>query len=867
MDCDEKRLLKRMVPSGFIGYLNMPILSRMEEEQLDELERDATSELQRSLGQGYGNTGEANGVEVSGAAGTNTARLRSRIALAVETTSSGVQKSKPENFRIFFHVLTKDHALADLIWNQQTRQELRMALENEIQSIQRVTESRGGIDHIAWNHQQFTVEYPSLDNEVKVGTVYMRLWLQAGDGFIKSWEEPYRLFELLFRRFLCELDRNAMVCFTTQGYFNLPSSLILSRFCLNSWILQVTIMCIRCLERLYAIHANVIGPFSDIMILVRSMASTKNSETQHRLLGLVATLLGVSADEDRHGKISIPENAEQLLNVECIGQLCQFVAWGHTNGEQVGNLLTTMLGAAEQQRRMITDGTHDGPGGKPSDGTDFTNDKPSSGSGLASDASCPPVWFVSSTGRTPPPPETIRGPFRVSELMSMMENGSLSPYDQVTASHVEDYNEDEDEPESTESGASMIKDAHIDTGKWRRINQVWQLRWQLCADGNSAGIYGPSEVALMALMALTRLVDLHRSLDSRGVPFFPVPIAKRLLCGLSHETSRGASSEAAMNTDPSDSFLPILSQSLLCNDHRAVASAAELLHKLMLHNEDAVSKFYLTGVFLFSLNYTGNNFRPLAELLHATHLKQHFRSGFAAAADDSELPLKERSILGNMLPDGMLFILVNYGIERFTEIFVGNFDTPEVIWNLEMRQHLVEMIRQHLGDFPKRLWQNTTAQYEYCPIPGIAYQRLEKEIFCHNYYLNNLCDEVRFPDWPIAEPVEVFRACLEEWKLQLRRDAAKEEDAQEEARIVLSLKSGDGSKELRKAYRGLARKYHPDKVSKSETMSSLLRIFITCSLTSLLYCAHSIFRIPLGVLSLKPSRKRTSYSSPWLKVV
>jgi hypothetical protein len=180
----------------------------MEEEQLDELERDAVSEARRSAQ--LAGVDDKDVVEASGASGTNTARLRSRVAQAVET-SGGDQKSDPENFRIFFHVLTKDHALADLIWNQQTRQELRMALENEIQSIQRATESRGGIDHIAWNHQQFSVEYPSLDSEVKVGTVYMRLWLQAGDGFIKSWEEPYRLFELLFRRFLCELDRNSTV--------------------------------------------------------------------------------------------------------------------------------------------------------------------------------------------------------------------------------------------------------------------------------------------------------------------------------------------------------------------------------------------------------------------------------------------------------------------------------------------------------------------------------------------------------------------------------------------------------------------------------------------------------------------------------
>jgi DnaJ homolog subfamily C member 13 len=95
---------------------------------------------------------------------------------------------------------------------------------------------------------------------------------------------------------------------------------------------------------------------------------------------------------------------------------------------------------------------------------------------------------------------------------------------------------------------------------------------------------------------------------------------------------------------------------------------------------------------------------------------------------------------------------------------------------------------------------------------SVVYKRLEKEIFCHNFYLSNLCDESRFPNWPISEPVEVFRACLEQFKKQLSRNEEEEEEALQKAAKVLNLKSGDGSKELRKAYRTLARKYHPDKV-------------------------------------------------------
>ena len=536
-------------------------------------------------------------------------------------------------------------------------------------------------------------------------------------------------------------------------------------------------MVIRCLEKLYAVHAANIGPFTDVMILVQTMSSTKSIETQHRLLGLLATVLGVGRSHDDDATANIPENAEQLLNMESIGQLCQFVAWGHTDRAQVGNILALSIGA---KQALLTDGTDAGP---------------SSGSSpqAPNDSGCPPVWFIASTGKIPPPPELIRGPFRVSDLVRMMESGDLSPYDLVTTTHVEEYDFDVDTETALE--------AQIDTGKWKRLNQVWQLRWALCTDSSSNSILEPVDVALLALRALTRLVDLHKSLDGRGVPYLPIPIAKRILSG----------SYGAAGSESDVTPLATLCQAILCSNARLVDQAADLVYKVCRYNERATQKLYLTGVFLFACCYTGNNFKSLARLLHATHLEQHFRSGFAAAADESELPMKERSILGQIIPEGLLFILVNYGAERFAEVFVGSADTPEVIWTYEMRKHLVDMIHQHLGDFPLRLFQNNSTEYEYCPMPGVAYKRLEKELFCHNYYLNNLCDEVRFPDWPIAEPVEVFRSCLEQFKKQLDSDGTNSEAALEKARQVLELEEGDGGKELRKAYRKLARVYHPDK--------------------------------------------------------
>lgn len=38
-----------------------------------------------------------------------------------------------------------------------------------------------------------------------------------------------------------------------------------------------------------------------------------------------------------------------------------------------------------------------------------------------------------------------------------------------------------------------------------------------------------------------------------------------------------------------------------------------------------------------------------------------------------------------MLPEAMVCYLENYEAERFSEIFLGEFDTPEAIWSSEMR--------------------------------------------------------------------------------------------------------------------------------------------------------------------------------------
>ena len=185
---------------------------------------------------------------------------------------------------------------------------------------------------------------------------------------------------------------------------------------------------------------------------------------------------------------------------------------------------------------MLEDGSGVGPEGYANkDGDAAANEKRKS-----ADHACPKVWFVAPAGSIPPPPNKVRGPFRISDLKQFMSTGDLHPRSLVSAAHVEDYGETGESAPAT--------DASIDTGKWKHIEDVWQLRWQLCTTGE--GVFTPSEVGLVAMRALTRLVDMHRSVDYRGVPYHPIPIAKKLLCGLNTTEKSGNSKVSASRESP-----------------------------------------------------------------------------------------------------------------------------------------------------------------------------------------------------------------------------------------------------------------------------------------------------------------------------
>ncbi|BFZ15550.1 hypothetical protein BsWGS_18589 [Bradybaena similaris] len=326
---------------------------------------------------------------------------------------------------------------------------------------------------------------------------------------------------------------------------------------------------------------------------------------------------------------------------------------------------------------------------------------------------------------------------------------------------------------------------------WRPLQAVPQLKWTLLA--SSQAVMNETDMATLILNMLIKMTEYYPSRDSDGAIICPLPRIKRIL------------SDATC--------LPHIVQLLLTFDPVLVEKVATLLY-LVMQDNPIVSRLYLSGAFFFIMMYTGSNVLPVARFLKYTHLRQAFRSEENASSD-----ILARSVLGPILPEAMVCYLENYSPEKFAQIFLGEFDTPEAIWNSEMRRMMIEKIASHLADFSPRLMSNTRALYQYCPIPSVRYPQLDNELFCNIYYLKHLCDTVRFPDWPIKDPIKLLKDILEAWKKEVEKKPPTM--SMDEAYEVLNLSKGSGGHDeakIRKAYFKMARDYHPDKNPEGREM-------------------------------------------------
>jgi hypothetical protein len=153
----------RMIPLGLAEYLKHAAITEEHRKNLDEMEEEFYATFGNAVVSARAKSG-ASELQM---------RMRKRIAAALKEHSidrvqytatnatqdedappatpllkeSPHEKKSPENYRIMFHVMTQDHKLPDLIWNEQTRLELRSVLEYEVKEFEREQRLRGLGNH------------------------------------------------------------------------------------------------------------------------------------------------------------------------------------------------------------------------------------------------------------------------------------------------------------------------------------------------------------------------------------------------------------------------------------------------------------------------------------------------------------------------------------------------------------------------------------------------------------------------------------------------------------------------------------------------------------------------------------------------
>lgn len=608
------------------------------------------------------------------------------------------------NLPLFFYQFQSNHELPNLIWNHKTREELRVALENELRLFTNDKELAGTLI-VAWNYEEFEVQYQSLANEIKIGDYYIRLILERDDWPQNLVTNPMDLFNSLYRRVLCRSRLNDD---------------------------QLTITSLQALAKVYKRYHEEIGYFSDMTYILQMLDRCLSPALRDALMNLIKNLTLNKANCR-----PLADHINYLIDLMTLAHLQK----GRAGGPQAK---TNTIEAGSIQ---------------------FFEEKD---------------WYY-NVERENEKPER-KGPITFSELRELWATNVITQKTRCWA---------------------MGMDG------WRSLQQIPQLKWCLMAKGQP--LYDETELASLILDIVIKCTS-----------FFP---------------SRARNNEAVLIPGPKLSrklsefvCLPHIVQACLTHDPGLLERVATLLCQIMEDNPE-MPKVYLTGVFYFMLMYTGSNILPIARFLKMTHMRQAFRS-----EETSQSGIMHRSILGPLLPEAMVCFLENHSAEKFAEIFLGEFDTPEAIWNTEMRRLLVEKISGHIADFTPRLKGHTMARYPYLAIPVISYPQLENELFCHIFYLRHLCDTNKFPNWPIPDPVSLLKHTLNAWKVEVEKKPPQMSVQEAYESLGIDLKKHPEPDEglIRKSYYKLAQIYHPDKNPQGR------EVFVTINTAYEFLCSRAL---------------------------
>ncbi|OQR91654.1 hypothetical protein ACHHYP_04486 [Achlya hypogyna] len=213
---------------------------------------------------------------------------------------------------------------------------------------------------------------------------------------------------------------------------------------------------------------------------------------------------------------------------------------------------------------------------------------------------------------------------------------------------------------------------------------------------------------------------------------------------------------------------------LLAYPHRAVyRQVLHLLHLLVQNNASMVPSLHATGLFYYLILNARNEEEMVwaATFLDKIHLRQrpvHMTPEAVAALltegpthDDSLTERCLKSWLVKILPVSLIAQLVRHGATKFARVFFGTSNDPETMWNDAMRAHMTAQVREFVSNHLINGVFVLTANEDDVTTPLITYPEEVYMLQVYQYYLHNLLNEAKFPNWPINDVPAFLKALLD----------------------------------------------------------------------------------------------------------
>ncbi|OQR90150.1 hypothetical protein THRCLA_09427, partial [Thraustotheca clavata] len=208
-------------------------------------------------------------------------------------------------------------------------------------------------------------------------------------------------------------------------------------------------------------------------------------------------------------------------------------------------------------------------------------------------------------------------------------------------------------------------------------------------------------------------------------------------------------------------------------DRSVYRQALQLFHLLVQNNASIVPSLHSTGLFYYLILNTNNEEEMVwaAKFMDKIHLRQRpvRMTPEAVAAlltegpgvDDSLTQRCLKSWLVKILPVSLIAQLVRHGAAKFAQVFFGDSNDPETMWNEAMRQHMITQVREFLESHLINGVFVLTSNEDDVSTPLITYPEEVYMLQCYQYYLHNLLNEEKFPNWPINDVPAFLRALMD----------------------------------------------------------------------------------------------------------